>query len=74
MVFLTIELLRRQLVFLAIELLDNWSFAKLVSRPDVQKLLTFCPSFPFPVFHQFAIPLEKLVHVPYIVSLGSIEA
>ena len=54
-----------QLFFLAIELLDNWSFAKLVSRPDVQKLLTFCPSFPFPAFHQFPIPLEKLVHVPY---------
>ena len=66
LVFLTIELLRRQLVFLAIDLLDNWSFAKLVSRPDVQKLLTFCPSFPFPAFHQFPIPLEKLV--PYILS------
>ena len=66
LVFLTTELLRRQLVFLVIELLDNWSFAKLVSRPDVQKLLTFCPSYPFPAFHQFAIPLEKWV--PYSFS------
>ena len=71
LVFLTIELLRRQLVFLTPGLFGNWTFIQLVFckiglKTRCPKLLTFCPSYPFPAFHQFAIPLEKLV--PYSLS------